>query len=95
MKLLNGLEKLLKLEYTHQFNTRKAIAIIAAVVCLNLGIFFVTRSSQFYYIIGSACITLFVRIVMGSIVIEVLTAESQARMDSWLNGEDNSEDSST
>lgn len=98
MKLLAELEKKLDLKFINKFNTRKAVSIAIAVVCLNLGILLVTTSAsdQFYHIIGIACITLFVRIVMGPIVQQILTEDSEERLNNWFEGgKDDSDNSPT
>lgn len=81
---MNKLLDHLKLEYKTQFNTRTAFAIIVSASALIFGISFLNHPDSPYRIIGIASIMLFVRIVMGSPVEEVLTEESRQRLEQWV-----------
>ena len=81
MKLLDHL----KLEHKTQFNVRTAVAIVVGASALIFGISFLDHPDSPYRIIGIASIMLFMRIVMGSPVEEVLTEESRQRLEQWID----------
>jgi hypothetical protein len=85
--MMNPLFDLLKLEYKTQFNIRKAFAIVVGAGALIFGTSFLNHPDSPYRIIGIASIMLFMRIVLGSPVEEVLTDESRQRLKQWVEEE--------
>ena len=81
---MNNLLRHLNLEYESRFNVRKAFAIIIGAVSLIVGISFLSKPDTTYRAIGSGAVILFLRIVMGSPVEDVLTPESQERLQAWV-----------
>lgn len=81
---MNNLLHHLNLEYESRFNVRKAFAILMGAVSLIVGISFLTKPDMFYRAIGAGAVILFLHIVIGSPVEDVLTTDSQERLQAWV-----------
>lgn len=81
---MNNLFDHLNLEHESRFNVRKAFAILVGAASLIVGISFLSNPNTFYRVFGISAIILFLRIVMGSPVEDVLTPESQERLQAWV-----------
>ena len=81
---MNNLLRHLNLEYESHFNVRKAFAILMGAASLIVGISFLTKPDMFYRAIGAGAVILFLRIVIGSPVEDVLTTDSQERLQAWV-----------
>lgn len=89
-----GLQERLNLQYTEKFNVKKAALIAFAVLCLNVGIILVIKSTRISNIIGAVCLVLFVRLIVGSPVEEVLTDASSRKLNKWLHIQTEEDDES-
>jgi len=82
----DSVRKDLNLEYERIISFDKAFRILAGWVLLSLGIFFLGRGTTTSEIIfGACCVTGYLRIAFGSIIITQLTKDSAARFQAWLD----------
>jgi hypothetical protein len=77
----------LGLEFEPQFSIKKAVSIFAAAAFLLVGISLAMKPTMLQQTFGAACFILVVRIIMGSPVEYVLTQESMAKFNAWLDND--------
>lgn len=82
---MNDLFARLGLQHEPYFNWKKAYAIFITTMLLVVGINLVIKPSLLWQVIGSSCFVVVVRILIGSPVESVLTAESVEKLNQWIN----------